>query len=185
MTFQPDLPHCPGRPARSGSRVFLATTALSMALAIAAPAASRAQQHAVTQHGPGEERPTDSPIDAETATPAAPSLLPSGALVFVDPATGRILERPRPEQLQALRALRVEQAARASAAEDRQRLLDSLPIFQVPGGFGVDVEGLFESSLIVERGADGSLVVLCAEATHDGHDHTVAARPAPAAPPEL
>jgi hypothetical protein len=84
-----------------------------------------------------------------------------------------------------LRALRVEQAARTRAAEDRQRLLDSLPIFQVPGGFGVDVEGLFESALVVERATDGSLVVRCAAATHDGHDHTVAGRPASAAPPEL
>jgi hypothetical protein len=185
MTFQPGLPPCTGRAARSGSRIFLATTALAMALAIAAPAASLSQQHGVTEPGPAQEPPADPPIDAETATPAAPSLLPSGALVFVDPATGRILERPRPEQLLALRALRVEQTARTGAAEDRQRLLDSLPIFQVPGGFGVDVEGLFDSALLVERAADGSLVVRCAEAAHDGHDHSVAARPAPAAPPEL
>lgn len=185
MTFPVGLPHCTGRPARSGNRVLLVTAVLSMALVIAAPAASLAQQRGVTQRGPDQEEPPTGSLDAETEAPAAPSLLPSGALIFVDPATGRILERPRPEQLQALRALRVEQAARTRAAEDRQRLLASLPIFQVPGGFGVDVEGLFESALIVERAADGSLVVRCAEATHDGHDHTVGARPAPAAPPEL
>jgi hypothetical protein len=154
---------------------------------LAAGAAFAAPPPADAPDTPGDPTPhAAEPVSAPNAAVAVPALLPSGLLVFVDPATGRILERPRPEQLAALRAVRLEQAARAGSAEERQRFLDSLPRFQVPGGFGVDVEGLFQSSLVVVRAADGSLRVRCAEADHHGHDHATPApgTPDPAAPPE-
>lgn len=138
----------------------------------------------------GQERAaSEATVDASPpseVTPAVPELLPSGLLVFVDPATGRILERPRPEQLAALRAMRIAQAARFGTEEERQRQLDALPRYAVPGGFGVDVEGHFLSALTVERGADGELRFGCKDAHHEGHDHPTVTSPTgvAAAPPE-
>ena len=128
-------------------------------------------------------------LPSSEVTPAVPELLPSGLLVFVDPATGRILERPRPEQLAALRALRITQAARFGSEEERQRQLDALPRYAVPGGFGVDVEGHFLSAITVHRGPDGELHFGCTDARpegSEGHDHPTVTSPtgAAAAPPE-
>ena len=94
----------------------------------------------------------------------APWLLPSGMMIFVDPATGQILERPRPEQLAALGALRVAQAATRGA--ERDRAIAALPRFAVPGGYGLNVEGFFLSSAVVHRDADGALSFGCLDPDH-------------------
>jgi hypothetical protein len=195
MTLSPQLyprpRHDEPSPLARAARIAraLGTVLLAAGAAFAAPPPAETPETPESPGTPDTRRPPAVDRQAETEAAAAvgvPALLPSGLLVFVDPATGRILERPRPEQLAALRALRIEQAARAGSAEERQRVLDSLPRFEVPGGFGVDVDGLFESSLVVERAADGSLRVRCAEADHHGHDHVTPApgTPDPAAPPE-
>jgi hypothetical protein len=156
--------------------IAAALVAVAAVVAAASPAQSPPPEPAATPAGE---------THAEAAAPPAPLLLPGGALVFVDPSTGRILERPRPEQLAALRALRLEQAASARDPEERRRLLDALPRFAVPGGFGVDIDGLFPTALIVERGPDGRLRVRCSDPDPHG-DHGASVPPAPAiAPPEL
>lgn len=109
-------------------------------------------------------------LERRTVPSEAPPavVLAAGMLVFVDPQTGRILERPTSAQQRALLRLRAEQAARTG--EEQDRLLDSLEPFPVPGGIGLDVRGLLTSSLVVHRAADGTLHYSCEE------DHAAATR---------
>lgn len=138
----------------------------------------------------GPPTPSESATRATPAGAAAPQgtitplLMPSGVLVFVDPVTGRILERPRAEQLAALGGLRVAQAA--SRGAERDRAIAALPRFAVPGGYGLHVEGWFLSSTVVERDAAGSLSFRCLDPDHPEHLPGAAAHregPAPVGAP--
>jgi hypothetical protein len=109
--------------------------------------------------GAGAAFPGQSDAGGESKAPAA------GVRAFVDPKTGQITANPSPEQLQRL------------AVRERSTLSRSVqglrPFELQRGGRGLNLQGRFQTSLRVERAADGTFHVSCGdgETPHDASSH--------------
>jgi hypothetical protein len=76
---------------------------------------------------------------------------------FIDPKTGQITANPSPEQLQRL-------AVQARAATLSRSVQGLRPFELQRGGRGLNLQGRFQTSMRVERAADGTFRLTCGDA---------------------
>jgi hypothetical protein len=94
---------------------------------------------------------------AESAEPSA--VARDGMKVFVDPETGKVMEKPSRQQTEALSP---------ELAKALSRSTEGLRVFDLPnGGKGVDLDGRFQHVLMVRVRPDGSLETVCVNHRHE------------------
>jgi hypothetical protein len=120
-------------------------------------------------------------VSPPTAVPGEVAPAPGGLRVFVDPETGALTSRPRPEQVRALEALERERVAREARSGERER---PARLFAIRGGgVGADVTGRFVSSTVLRLRPDGSFETVCVDHPDQALPHAHEQATPPAAPP--
>ena len=108
---------------------------------------------------------------------ASPAPIPAAGLrAFIDPATGKLTSNPTRAQLE-------RRSLQARTATSSRSVIGLRPFELGRGGRGLDLQGRFQTSLRVERGADGNLYQTCGDPTHTGEPHSHTHRTTPETAP--
>lgn len=95
----------------------------------------------------------------------------AGVRAFIDPATGELTASPTQTQLE-------HRALQARSSSVSRSVIGLRPFELSRGGRGLNLQGRFQTSLRVERGADGNFYQTCGDPAHDqkphAHDHDTA-----------
>lgn len=134
-------------------RVFRCFTLFTLASFAVLPATVAGEKAAEPE--PAVTRSSSAPETA--AAEPAPSTEAAGLVIYVDPATGAVVEHPTPEQERAL----AEKRRHDPLARSDEGLV---PFALEGGGTGVHLGGRFQSALVVHRHADGRWVYGCRHA---------------------
>jgi hypothetical protein len=138
-------------------RLLLSAGCLALLGAASPDRERRADTDAATPAAPAAAQPAPAAaVDAEKAVaPAAEAALPSGYVVYRDPATGQIAPAPP-----------------GVSATLGSRMVVDRPLFEETGRTGgvvVRLRGAFRNYMTVEVGKDGRLQTRCAQ--HGEADH--------------